>query len=267
MRSTDPNPLPSGAQPYTYWEWRGGQVHEVHGGLVSETRLAVYLNGQLLAALMCSPLEIEALAVGYAYNAGLLSTRANLRWLGANARGNVVDLYIWPPPPALPAPRLITSGCGGDGVQALVEAFPPLESTLAVTPQVITRLLRELDGAARLYQGVRGAHTSILADVDGLRLAAEDIGRHNTLDKLAGRAFLEGTPTRDHILVSSGRISSEMVFKARRMGVPIVASRTAPTSAAIHLAETWNICAVGYLRRDGMRVYTHPQRLGLAVAR
>ena len=260
--------LPQGAQPYTYWEWRSGHVRTVAGGLITETRLVLYLNGQLLVELMCSPVELEALAVGFAYNEELLHTREELRWMGANARGNVIDLYIWPPPRTLPTPRVITSGCGGDGgAEALTEAFPPLESAFRTTPQVLTRLLTQLNSSAQLYRQVRGVHTAILGDATGVRLAAEDIGRHNTLDKLAGKALLEGVPTRDLILLSSGRISSEMLFKARRMGVPLIASRTAPTSAAIRLAEAWGVCVVGYLRRDGMRVYTHPQRLGLAAAR
>jgi FdhD protein len=69
--------------------------------------------------------------------------------------------------------------------------------------------------------------------------------------------------TRDCLLLASGRISSEMLSKARRMQIPVVASRTAPTSTAIRLADAWQICIVGYVRRDGMRVYTHPRRLGL----
>ena len=259
--------LPPGAQPYTYWEWRGGKLRRVEGGVVIETRLALYLNGQLLAEFMCSPLDLEALAVGYAYNTELIHAREDVRWLKANVHESALDMFVMPPPSTLPAPRVITSGCGGDGgMEALTEAFPPLESDFRTTPQTLTRLLRELDGAARVYRQVRGIHTSILGDADGVRLAAEDIGRHNTLDKLAGKALLEGVETRDLIMLTSGRISSEMLFKARRMRVPLVASHTSPTSAAIRLAEAWGICVVGYLRRDGMRVYTHMARLGLAGA-
>ena len=266
--SDDNEKLPRGAQPYTYWELRGGKLRTVDGGLITETRLVLYLNGQLLVELMCSPVELEALAVGFAYNEELLHAREELRWMGANARGNVIDLYIWPPPRTLPTPRVITSGCGGDGgVEALTEAFPPLASDFRTAPQVLVQLLGQLNSSAQLYRQVRGVHTAILGDATGVQLAAEDIGRHNTLDKLAGKALLTGVPTQDLILVSSGRISSEMLFKARRMGVPLIASRTAPTSAAIRLAEAWGVCVVGYLRRDGMRIYTHPQRLGVVAAR
>jgi FdhD protein len=89
----------------------------------------------------------------------------------------------------------------------------------------------------------------------------EDIGRHNCLDKLQGAALLAGIPTRDRILLSSGRISSEMINKARRLETPIVCSRTSPTSLSVALAEAWNITIVAYLRQDRMRVYTHPERV------
>jgi FdhD protein len=125
--------------------------------------------------------------------------------------------------------------------------------------------MHDLNRSARLYRQVRGVHTSILGSADGLLLTAEDIGRHNTVDKLAGKALQAGISTRDHLIVTSGRISSEMLGKARQMGVPVVASRTAPTSISVRLAELWNICLIGYVRQDGMRIYTHPYRLGLAA--
>ena len=98
-------------------------------------------------------------------------------------------------------------------------------------------------------------HTSALADGDKLALVAEDVGRHNTLDKLRGMALMKGLDTRDMILLSTGRVSSEMIGKARQMGTPIVCSRTSPTSLSVALAEQWNITLVGYLRRNSMNVY------------
>jgi FdhD protein len=145
----------------------------------------------------------------------------------------------------------------------LTEEYPPLVTDFATTPPTVLSRMRDLHGAAHLYNRVRGVHTSILGNTERLLICAEDVGRHNTIDKIAGHALKEGIDTRDCILISSGRISSEMLGKARRMGVPLVASRTAPTSTAIRLAQAWNICVVGYVRQSKMQVYTHPQRLGL----
>ena len=124
-------------------------------------------------------------------------------------------------------------------------------------------LLRALHDRAHLYRQSGGVHTSIFAEADRLepRLVAEDIGRHNTLDKLQGMALLEDIPTRGGLIMASGRISSEMLFKAAIMGVPIVGSRTSPTNLALAVAERLNITVCGYVRQGSMNVYTHPRRI------
>ena len=114
---------------------------------------------------------------------------------------------------------------------------------------------------ASIYQRSRGIHTAALAHKDEIILQVEDIGRHNCIDKLRGLALKEGVETAGKILLSSGRISSEMANKARVLGTPIVLSRTSPTSLSVALADSWNITLVGYLRQDRMRVYTHAERV------
>jgi FdhD protein len=96
--------------------------------------------------------------------------------------------------------------------------------------------------------------------------SAEDVGRHNTLDKVRGDCLLRGLDTRGGILLSTGRISSEMLNKAAKMGCPVVASRTSPTSLSVSLARAWNITLVGYLRRGKLLVYANGWRLGLDEA-
>ena len=127
----------------------------------------------------------------------------------------------------------------------------------------LAELMRQVHLGAELYQRARGIHTAALATPEQLLIQVEDIGRHNCLDKLAGAALQAGINTRDCIILSSGRISSEMLNKARQLEVPIVCSRTSPTSLSVSLAEAWNMTIVAYLRQDRMRVYTHPARVGL----
>ena len=106
-----------------------------------------------------------------------------------------------------------------------------------------------------------GIHTAALADPDGLVLVTEDIGRHNTLDKLYGRCLQDGIATEGRILLASGRISAEMLSKAARMQTPIVVSRSSPTTLSIALAAAWNVTLVGYVRRDSLTVYTGASRV------
>lgn len=264
MTMTDMSRQMAGAKPLSYQVVEGGAVRRVAGGVIDEQLLSIYVNGQSLATMMCSPLQLEALTVGFLYNEGVIDAAAEIALLGVNKPQSVVDVFLTHAEARLPRRMILTTGCGGGMTgQELSKAHPPLQSELRATPAVIIRLMRALQGAATLYNAVRGVHTAALGDESGLLLCAEDVGRHNAVDKVAGLALLDAVATRDRILLTSGRISSEMVGKARRMGMPIVASRTAPTSVTVELAQAWGICVVGYARRGGMRVYTCGWRLGL----
>ena len=120
--------------------------------------------------------------------------------------------------------------------------------------------MKDLFAAAVHYKESRGIHGAALADEDGLLVVAEDVGRHNAIDKVKGEALRRGIPTEDRILLSTGRVSSEMLLKAARMGVPVVASRTSPTEMAVALAEQLNVTVCGYVRPDGFNLYA-----GMAV--
>lgn len=253
-----------GIRPHAYWTVEQGRVSVTPGGVIEEVLVTIYVNGQELATVMCSPLDQEALALGFLYNEGIIQSLDEVGLVQANATRAVVDVLLkrveFEPPRRL----IITSGCGGGvALQVLTESFSPLDSSFVTDVNTVFARMRDLQGAAQLYNLVRGVHTAVLASRDRLLVSAEDVGRHNAVDKVTGKSLLAGLATRDCILLTSGRISSEMLSKARRMDVPLVASRTAPTSIALHLAQAWNICVVGYVRQGSLRVYTHPQRLGL----
>ena len=254
----------AGALPFTYQLVEGEEVRAVDGGLIDEQLLSIYVNGESLATMMCSPVQLEALTVGFLYNEAVIDCADEIALLQLNKTHAVADVILTRDQVQLPRRMILTTGCGG-GVtgQELSKNFPALDSPFQTVPAVILRLMRQLQGAATLYNAVRGVHTAALGAEAGLLVCAEDVGRHNAVDKIAGQALLDGIDTRDKLLLSSGRISSEMIGKARRMGIPLVVSRTAPTSVTVELAEAWNICVVGYARRGGMRVYTHLWRLGL----
>jgi FdhD protein len=255
-----------GSIPYTYWSIKAGEIKITPGGLIEESLITLYVNGQELATLMCSPLDQEALALGFLFNEGVIQSIDDVHLVRINRNGSAIDVFLHRSAFSPPRRFILTAGCGGGvSFHDLSQFYPPLETDFVTTPDIVLDRMRDLQSAARLYQLVRGVHTSILGDTEKLLLSAEDIGRHNTVDKLAGQALLMRQPTRDLLLVSSGRISSEMLSKARQMGIPVVASRTAPTSITVQLAQIWNICVIGYVRQGNMRVYTHPHRLGLPV--
>ena len=127
-------------------------------------------------------------------------------------------------------------------------------------------MIKKLHLAAELYNEVRGVHTSALSDGQELLLVSQDVGRHNTIDRLWGQALKQSIPTEGKILLTSGRISSEMLNKSAKMGVPVAITRTSPTSLSVELARAWNITLIGYARAKRFRVYSIPKRVNLGVA-
>jgi FdhD protein len=260
---TTTTPIP-GARPVRYISVNGGKPSAVDGSVVDEALACISVNGQELATFMCTPSGLDTLALGFLYNEGVINALEDVRSWHVSKSKTCVDVWLKSMEFEPPQRRIITSGCGG-GVtfDDLSAGHEPLISDLTATPEQVAGLMRRLHQGALLYQEARGVHTAVLAEGDRVLLQVEDVGRHNCLDKLCGAALLAHVATRDRIIMSSGRVSSEMINKARRLETPIVCSRTSPTSLSVALAEAWNITIVAYLRQDRMRVYTHPERLGL----
>ncbi len=251
-----------GAVPVRYFSLNGTTPQDIDGELVEEGLACISINGEELATFMCSPRDLEKLALGFLLNEGIIKGLADVADVRIAANNACVDVWLTKGEWSRPQRTIITAGCGG-GItfDDLSQMHPPLEATTQATPAQLADLMRQMHLGAELYQRSRGIHTAALADNDKILLQVEDLGRHNCLDKLRGWALLDGIETKGKIVLSSGRISSEMINKARQLGTPIVCSRTSPTSLSVALAEAWNMTIVAYLRQDRMRVYTHPERI------
>jgi FdhD protein len=209
---------------------------------------------------MCSPTALDQLAIGFLYNESLIQGIDEIASVHIS-ENNCADVWLTHEFQK-PERKIITAGCGG-GItfDDLSKEHAPLESNLEAKTDDLSALMKRLHQGAALYQRSRGIHTAVLATGTEILLQVQDVGRHNCIDKLTGAALQSGIDTKDKILLSSGRISSEMLNKARRMGIPLICSRTSPTSLSVALAEAWNITIVAYLRGQKMRVYTNPQRV------
>lgn len=268
MRKNGTQPAPqvrlevNGTEPVHYLSINGDDAQEIDGEVVAEAMACISVNGKELATFMCSPVDLELMALGFLYNEGLIERMDDVRSVHVSKNRTCVDVWLQDPQVTLPRRQIVTAGCGG-GVtfDDLSQQHPSLVSDLRAAPQQLASLMRQMHLGAEMYQRARGIHTAALASGDEILLQVEDVGRHNCLDKLAGAALRDGIETRDRIILSSGRISSEMLNKARRMQIPIVCSRTSPTSLSVALAAAWDITVVAYLRQDRMRVYTHPTRI------
>jgi FdhD protein len=254
-----------GAVPTRWFEYRD-QLEEVRGEVIEEAQVTIYLNGKELAAMMTTPRDLEALALGFMLNEGLIESAQEVDHIHISMQACCADVWL---NHSVDHPRrkIITSGCGG-GVtfRDPLSSIRPLSADNKIDPKILFKLFNHLQRPESLYARARGVHTAGLSDGQKVLCMVEDVGRHNTIDKLVGRAEMEGVAIEGNILLVSGRVSSEMLLKAVVMGCPMIASRNSPTSLSITLAEELNITLIGYVRRNSMRVYSHPQRLILKSA-
>src|SRR5258705_10838574 len=234
---------------------KGGRLEEVKGGVVREQSLTVYFNEERFLTLLSSPFQLDALGVGYLWMEKVVEDPAEITRLEISEVDGRADVTL-SRPVTLPTERILTSGCGG-GITFRIDPrlFSRLDSKLRVRPADLSARMKDLFAGSVYYQASRGIHGAALADRDRILLLAEDVGRHNAVDKLKGEALRRGLATTDRILLSTGRVSSEMLLKAARMGVPLVASRTSPTEMAVGRAEQLGITVVGYLRPDSLNLY------------
>ena len=239
----------------TYIRVRGDRSDEVSGEVVREQPLTIFVNGEKFLTLLCSPIDLEPLVVGYLWMEKVIGGPDEIRHLEVSPVDGRAEVTLVGAV-TLPTERILTSGCGG-GITFRIDhrLFPRLHSSLRVRPADLADGMKQLFQAAAQYQRSRGIHGAALSDGTRLLVVAEDVGRHNAVDKVKGQALLEGIPTTDRILLSTGRVSSEMLLKAARMGVPVVASRTSPTEMAVALAEQLNVTVCGYVRPDGLNLY------------
>jgi len=226
--------------------------------------LTIYVNHQELVTILCTPTKLNCLVLGFLYTEGIISGIGDVPIMRVCEDDSTADVRLSNAEYELPTQRTLTSGCGG-GATFKTEG-QKVDSEFVVTPTEVLSLMKQLlQEQMELYQLSGGLHASALSDTKNLLVVAEDIGRHNTLDKIQGECLLRGISTRDRLLLSTGRVSSEMLLKAARMQVPVVVSRHSPTGSAVSLARDLGIALAGYARGSRLLVYSHPERLGCST--
>ncbi len=233
----------------------------IEGEIIEEAPLTLFINGQEWVTLMCTPIGLEQLVLGFLSAESIINCLEDVELLDITHRGAVADVWLRHSV-ALPQRRVLTSGCaGGVTFVDLAATRFPVQSDRQVTRPQILALMQKLQDAAALYSRSQGVHTSALSNGERLLVVAEDVGRHNTLDKIRGECLQCNIPTAGNILLTTGRISSEMLRKAADMEVPVVVSRTSPTSLSLALAKAWGITLIGYVRGRRLRAYSGTWRL------
>lgn len=257
---------PQKAIRYEKYEFKKWASHAAE--TIVETPVSLTVNGKVWLTFMCTPVHLEELAVGFLFNEGIIESMDEVENVHLCEHGDNVDVWLNHPADEPNAWRR-TSGCTGGVTAVDLLAKPNVHfgwNRLEVQAEAIGELVEQLFEAQSLYRETGGVHTSALSDGERIIVSAEDIGRHNTLDKIAGLCLRRGLFPATRILVTTGRISSEMLQKAARMDVPLLISRTSPSSLSIEMAERYGITLIGYARRHRFNVYSNAQRVGLQDA-
>jgi FdhD protein len=247
--------------------YRSGAVQSEEAAIVREFPVVLTVNGQELATLIASPHDLVFLVAGFLRLQGFVREIGDLEMLGVCDDFGVANVQIRGELPKRLRPTL-TSGCGTGITFTLVSHNTDGKQAPAVPAAVFTistvlELMEELARKAENYRNHGGIHSAAVGDESGIILYAEDIGRHNTLDRIAGEALLKGIALTGKALVTSGRVSTEMVAKAVQLGISLIASRTSPTDMAVKMCEEAGITLIGYLRSSKFNIYSHPECLAL----
>jgi FdhD protein len=233
----------------------GGRFSPAQTAVVVERELAVRVNGSLLFTASITPgLEKEFVA-GYLYGQGFIDGVSDIKEIAVDGEGARVTLKN-PLKETWKASYRIVSGGGKmaflDGAQV-----PQNKSDLKIGREVIFRAMSALFSGAKLYEETEGVHAAALFDTHARPICiAEDIGRHNTLDKVTGYALLNGIDCRNALLVSTGRMTSEMVMKICRAGIPVAATKTAVTDKGLEISRKCGLTLIGFVRDKGTTIHT-----------
>ena len=217
--------------------------------------------------IMCTPMQIKALAAGFLFSEGLIEDADDIAAIvPGRANPDAVAIQLANPPAVGVERNLIVASscgmCGSRNIAKLMEAVSPVGRSLAVSERQSQELPVRLRETQTVFEATGGVHAAGVFDAAGAMLAtAEDIGRHNALDKAIGECLLAGRATGGCGVVLSGRVSFELVAKAARAGVEVILAVSGPTSLAVEAADRWNITLCGFVRGDRMNVYTHPGRI------
>lgn len=231
---------------------------EVEDFIAAEKQLIVFVNGKEVISLYCTPSMIKELITGLFMTEGILTDKISTEeWNIAYGDEIVVNIST---DKDISTEETTLSRCLG-GVTFKKMNFEKVKDDFFITSKALKNIFNEFHQKSELFKLTGCFHSAALSDGKRIIVFAEDIGRHNVIDKVLGHSLIEGIPLRGKLMMVSCRLSSEIISKCSGFGIPLVASRAAPTSLAIEIAELCEITLVGFMRGDRMNIYTHAQRI------
>jgi FdhD protein len=246
-----------------------GKAQKISDYVAEEVPLHLFVNTTFWATILCSPTNLKELSVGHLLSEGIVKSIDEIEEINLKEKENTCIVKLKPSVKVedrvqisrLHA-RVITTACGSGSPYQYKGITPKIESHLTVKAQVIFDSVNQLNFKAEGFRQTGGLHVAAIYKNDGTLISlAEDVGRHNAVDKVIGMAALNKVDFSVCFVALSGRISGDVAFKAAKVGLPIVASLAAALSSGIATAEGSNVTLAGFVRGRRLNVYTSPERI------
>ncbi|MEM4733212.1 MAG: formate dehydrogenase accessory sulfurtransferase FdhD [Candidatus Bathyarchaeia archaeon] len=237
--------------------------------VAEEKPLHILVNTTYWATILCSPSNLKEMAVGHLLAEGILKSTEEIMEVAINEKEGTCHVKLQPAinlEERLSLSRLhqrvVTSTCGGQSIYQYQRKPAKVTSSLTVKAEVLFNAVNQLNFKAEVFRQTGGVHAAAVYTADGTLVAmAEDVGRHNAVDKVIGMAALKQTRFSECFLASTGRLSGDIVFKAAKVGLPIVASLGAALDSGVDMAEAAGLTLVGFVRGKRMNIYTLADRI------
>ena len=252
---------------YTVTKVKGGRKFSFEDTLIREVKLDIVVNDEKIASLMATPVDQEALVVGYLISENILKSVHDIQRMQLKDDGMTVDITAHINDDAverLNTEGVVISGCGRSKTANIdIDKIEAMVNTCEyhISSNLVSEEMNGFFKYCKLYEKTGSVHTAKLYLDGGEFFIAEDIAQHSTVDKVIGKAKLAEVDTTNAALMVSGRLSSEMVAKAVMHQIPILISRTASTCLGVQIAEKFGLTLVGFARENRMNIYTHDRRI------
>ncbi len=235
--------------------------------VVVESPFTIFIDGNEIITLLCTPKSLEELSIGFIISEGLIDSIDDIEKLSIDEKSLIayVDLKRKNNfAEKFQGKRTITSGCGkGTVFYNVLDSFKSkkIENPLEIDIETMKQNMRDFNKISELFLETGGVHSCGLYDGKRMLIFEEDIGRHNALDKIIGKALKENIALEDKMIFTSGRISSEILIKTAKREISTKVSRSAPTSLAIDMAKELGINLIGFVRGEKLNIYTNIKTL------
>jgi FdhD protein len=238
-------------------------IVESSAKVIREVALCINLNGKPLANIACAGNYLDELAIGFLKSEKIIAVLDEIEKIEVEAKKNSVNVTLKNRKDfsEIFVKNIASSGARGKSVNTDLLLPVKVPAEFNIKAKVALELMGELLEKSLLHNETHGTHCSALAQNGKIVALREDIGRHNTIDMLGGYALLQKISLSDAIILTTGRISSEIVYKVWNLSIPAIISHSAPTTKAIELLQKANITLIGYVRSGRMNIYSQERRV------